>query len=60
MNSAVGAWWAYLAFTRMNIAPTILGNQIEDHLEFWKSSVLCSMFWRVRVLRAAATVSGIR
>lgn len=26
-------WWARRAFTRMNIAPTILKNQIEDRLD---------------------------
>jgi hypothetical protein len=27
------SWWAHHTFTRMNIGPTILGNQIEDRLE---------------------------
>jgi hypothetical protein len=25
-------WWAHLAFTRMNIGPTVLGNQIEERM----------------------------
>lgn len=53
-------WWAHLEFTPINIKLTILPKKIEDYLEFWKSSVLCSIVWGVRVFGAAATVSGSR
>ena len=37
--------WAHLEFTRTNVELTIPKNQIEDHLEFWNSGVLCSNSW---------------
>lgn len=35
LASAAGGrtWWAHFNFTRMNIGPIFLGNQIEDRME---------------------------
>jgi hypothetical protein len=33
-------WWAHFDFTRLNIGPIIVGNQIEDQLEILESAPL--------------------
>jgi hypothetical protein len=32
------AWWAHLDFTRVNIHPIIVRNQIEDRMEIMESA----------------------
>jgi len=34
-------WWAHVMFTRMNIGPIILGNQIEERIEILESARSC-------------------
>ena len=49
-------WWAHLTFTRMNIGPIMLGNQIEDRMEILEL-VRSSGAFRTNHLSGSARVS---